>query len=281
MNNFQKQELLLEAGDLAVGESARLQCPECHGGLNNDAAFVVTREQEGMVFICHRASCGFAGRMDMHGNAPAPASRKKPKTIKRVDDATKLPDGIAEWIWKRFNLPSSAILWEQGVMWSPEKQRVLFPVRGIRGDFVGWWGRLYKELFTAEQWEHKKHLPKVVAYYERPDAFTVNYPVGIAPYDPVVIVEDYMSAARLWTEGFYAVALGGTHIQDKAIVELAERFRHVRVVLDEDAWNKCVSMSHQLGPFFQRCFPVPIPCDPKDMDGYKMKELTDRLEVAQ
>lgn len=278
MDHFQRQQLLLDAGDLAVGDTIRSQCPACHGGLNNDAAFVVTREAEGLVFICHRASCGFAGRMDMHGQAPAAASRKKPKTVKRIADAQKLPDGICEWFWKKFHLPSSELIWQQGVSWSPDKQRVLFPVRGIRGDFVGWWGRLYRELFTAEQWEEKKHLPKVVAYYERPDEFTVNYPIGVTKRNPVVLVEDYVSALKLWSVGVYAVALGGTHVQDKAVIELAEQFDLVRVALDDDAWITGLNMWKQLAPFFYDVRAVPVPCDPKDMNDYQLQEFIQEVE---
>lgn len=272
MDQMQIQELVIEGEDLPDGESMRTQCPSCAGGLSGERSFVLTREDNYLWFVCHRASCGEAGRFRMSG--PPVPSQRKPKTRKTIDDAVRLPDGIHDWLCMRFQLDGEQIV-RQGVQWSPAKQRVMFPVRGLRGDFVGWWGRHYDELFTMDQ-QDLRGRPKVVAYYERPDNFTLNYPVGSLS-DTVVLVEDYVSMLRFLQNGVYCVALGGTHLQDRAMVELAEAgFDKAEVVLDNDAWSKGIQIARQLSGLVP-ARPLYVQADPKDMTQTQMQDILEKI----
>lgn len=73
-DNMTSEDILLELGDLLLDKGIEVDdlsfgthraiCPECNGGSSNEKSFAVTLYEEGVaLFICHRATCEYTGRV--------------------------------------------------------------------------------------------------------------------------------------------------------------------------------------------------------------------------
>lgn len=53
----------------------RCTCPECHNGSSGDNSFAVTVKEDMVLWKCHRATCGFAGAVNLIGGPYADSDK--------------------------------------------------------------------------------------------------------------------------------------------------------------------------------------------------------------
>jgi DNA primase len=91
-------------------------------------------------------------------------------------------------------------------------------------------------------------------------------PDWTSDYDQVVLVEDQISAVRAAYDGFHAVALLGTNLDQEVVRAISMLKRPVVIALDADATDKAFKLAKDWGMAFKSCRVAVLPCDLKDMD---------------
>ena len=228
-------------------------CPFCHGGSSHDRSFAVSRKANGqLAYICYRASCGESGYVEEGGyrHQQPPQQKKQRKLNPYTDSLLPLKSADYDYFRWRFNLDEETV--GKYVRVSADGRRYALAINGILGERHGW--------VLREPWNGKPKCPRPGAGYR---AKTVLYmhddvePIsvyqgykGYGPHcsDTLVVVEDQISAMRLWQMNYKAVALLGTHL-NMARVRILQRMRAKRVVLalDPDATDKAFEFARTWG----------------------------------
>jgi DNA primase len=89
---------------------------------------------------------------------------------------------------------------------------------------------------------------------------------------PVWVVEDQLSAMRLWQYGLTAVALLGTHISHERAVEIKSVSDDVFLALDKDATAKSIGYASTFR-YVLNTKVVALSKDVKDMDSNELSNL--------
>lgn len=249
--------------DLEVGDSTReVACPHCGGGMTGEKSFVVTRTEEGFLYVCHRASCGYRGATYMsRGERAACLARRdgspkenKPALHKFKGEVTQ-SDELNEYMLRRFGV-SCDLLSDTG--------RAMFPVRTPHHLQVGWVARAYPEFYKGDM----KGARKALEYQEEHYPLGIHFPdkVNWFPTERLVIVEDWVSAEKLAGIGVHAAALLGTDLSLEIARELRAHLgvKELTVCLDFDALGKAVSLKRELSLVFDVITITVLKEDPKD-----------------
>lgn len=232
-----------------------LVCPVCRGGRSGEASLRIAREGEGAHLKCYRAGCGWYAFVLLDGrNAPAVTGPAKyePKVYEGELQAPSKP--MRRFFADRFGIDYTTLrTWARETM--PQRNAYFF-CRDWYGDERG--GQLRKYgTFTG---------PKAVTYKHTDEPF-IGWYVNAAP-DSIVVVEDAVSAMKLWQMGYTAVCLFGTNFSEEKCREVAyyrTADRPVRLALDPDAYDKAIKYAKRRRGIL-RLVPVLLPADPKDMD---------------
>lgn len=100
-------------------------------------------------------------------------------------------------------------------------------------------------------------------------------PIGAVP-DTVVIVEDIVSAWKLWYAAeIRAVALLGTHLTVEAATEVLDNANHVMIALDADATARAWQIVRRWGVAFATCRVLELTKDIKNMDIEAIQDMID------
>ena len=259
-----QQQLLLEYSYLADGETAAGQlCPSCGGGRTGEHTLSVSRDGDTLLWVCHRASCGWAGRsgsrqsVGMGGRTKLPACRG---TVGRtyVRQQEELPASVVEILKEKYVLNSRQLA---TLGWAGREERVVLPVKDWQGELLG-----------AVLRSESGALPKAKSHTEE-DAVAcyVNY-----SSPDCIIVEDCYSALRA-SEYMKAVALLGTNLNDSRVRNIKQQqFRNVYLALDADVYDKVIGYVQQYRSLL-RMKPVKLTKDLKNMNVEELQEFMNEL----
>jgi len=294
----------LDYQSLAVGETQQGTCPTC----GKSKSFYVTRKTaNSLAFICFRASCPTQGYLGASFNpssdkvtgknsaAPGVYKQKRPQytgkfhvpkedDIQFFNDAFGIDVGDNVWKWigttddHRYVFP----------YWGPDQ----FEKRGVVLRVPQWSGlertniEYEESLAPLESPLLRRHR---ASNQNHPKSQTFLFPEAtnrLAWYvNPksryIFVVEDQLSAMRIWTEGHTAVALLGTHVGQNEILDILRGIRMIRedggfeqtvddrepevvFAFDPDATSKALSACLIWGSSLPRCRAARLQHDPKD-----------------
>lgn len=95
------------------------------------------------------------------------------------------------------------------------------------------------------------------------------------PYDPIVLVEDLISAHKVG-QVYPTLCLFGTHVHDLALTLLIKENRPVILWLDDDQYSLLPKKVHKLSTFLKH--PVKYIRTPKDPKEYSIQEIKELLK---
>lgn len=264
-----EDDIKLAASSLAYDETSNDECPVCKG-----KKFYVTRIQQGILYCCHRASCGIKGFVSSMGSE---AIKSMKPTTKQANpytrDTTRLPDDVLSMLCEKFNMIPAHFASEHW-RWNEETQRVIQPIYDERGYEIGVGARAYPELGEYDG-------PKEITYWNNIDCPKYHYPRRNTGTGTLVLVEDRTSANRLsYTGGVDCVALLGTHMSADVVAAIASLdYPRVVIALDDDARDKAISMVRTHGWLFQRLDAIFINGpDLKDMTPEQLEDFVSRVK---
>jgi hypothetical protein len=223
-------DLRLEVETLYSGEARTgLACPACLGGRTQEASLAVRHEGHQLSLKCWRAGCGYYARIPVGADFTFSAPKRPPKPYTA---ALEPPDyGMRRRLFVRYGLAERAVDYGgiQTAM-SELTQSIWMPVR----DRLGYErGGIIRRL-------EKGVKPKAVSYKTTDSSWMAWYPrVNDGELQPLVIVEDQISALRAWQAGYSAVALLGTVLSGDRVAELEAIVRRepIALALDNDAFS--------------------------------------------
>ena len=259
-----REQLLLEYSYLSDGESASGQmCPSCRGGRTGETTLSVSRNGDNLLWVCHRASCGFRGSsssrrpMGMGHTARATQCRG---TVGRtyVRGAEELPASVVEILQRKYVLNNRQL---SQLGWASQEERVVLPVKDWEGELLG-------SVLRSESGA----VPKAKSHTEE-DAVACyrNY-----SSNDCIIVEDIYSALRA-SEYMNAVALLGTSMNTSRVANIkAMQFDRVYLALDADAFDKTIRYVREFRSLL-RMTPVKLEMDIKNINEEQLKEFINDL----
>ena len=229
--------------DLEVGDTSdSLVCPNCNGGRSNERTFYITRTDRGLLYVCFRVSCkarGFIGSRGQVGQI-GEKSRVKRRPFRRPTRLLK-PDELA-YFEEVYGLLADNIS-----DWRWAGNRVLVPYYNLLGYQVGYNWRGYPDLCEFDG-------PKTISYFDSDEQPLLDWRIRIElfPQAGVILVEDSLSAIKIWQAGYNAIALNGTELSEEAVVLLTNAgVEDVVVWLDQDANHKSADIARQYGLAFR------------------------------
>lgn len=264
---------MVDFPDLEVGDSTRdSPCPKCGGGTNREKSFVVTRTEEGYVFVCHRASCGHKGATYLsRGERAATVARRdgpvvnnKPSLHKYKGDQRECPE-LEQYMRDRFELDTQLTLSDTG--------RAMFPVYSPGRRLIGWVARAYPNFYKG----NIDTAAKTINYDVREYPLRMHFPTSINwfPAEHLVVVEDWVSAEKLASVGIPAAALLGTNLSFETAEELRNKLgvKQLCLLLDFDALAKAAKLSRELSLVFDAISIQVLEKDPKDTPVEELRHV--------
>lgn len=261
---------MVDFPDIEVGDSTRdTPCPRCGGGTNKEKSFVITRTEEGYVFVCHRASCGHKGatymsRGERAHQAGKPVTPPKKKELHKYKGELHWNPELAEYMEERFGVFCDAL---------SDTGRAMFMVRGPDRRPVGWVARAYPGFYKG----NIDTAQKAINYQEREYDLGLHFPSAINWYgqEKLVVVEDWVSAEKLASIGVSAAALLGTNLSFATAEELKDTLgvKELVVCLDFDALAKAVDLRRELSLVFDVITIQVLKKDPKDTPVEELRSI--------
>jgi len=264
------REFVVDTGlRLGVGESIRTVCPMCRAV--HEKSFSIQKDSYELRYHCWRASCGCRGAVwSVSDEARATARGTMPPQKKLVRpftySTTPLPPLVLSILEEKYNLTEEDFS-SRSIKWSEELESLVFPCFDFDAHLKG---VVTKRLFK------KDGVNKSLLFWdeEPPRYFTTRWRLQQHPYGSVVyLVEDCLSALRIWQAGGAAIALLGTKLDDKTALEISKVFRNVVFCLDNDATAKSVELSRKYNLLFDKVSILVPPVEPKDMQPEELENL--------
>jgi hypothetical protein len=268
---------LIDYYTLPLGETQQGPCPVC-----GKMKFYVTRKNDGLAYICFRASChtqGFVGGTG-YTNTPHEQIKNviKPKNTRWTGRFYDADNRTRIYFSERFGVEMETE--EELRYWvrTTDDGRYVFPLWGpddmLRGHLIRratWSGYPAAPISDSKD----EGYPKAMTYID-PDVPKCGWYHSMDERT-VVLVEDCVSAMRIAGLGVTAVALLGTTLSPKVLGELLRWKQGERYILalDPDANNKAMKIQKDFGPAFRGgLYVARLQQDPKDY------QLDEDLEYA-
>ncbi len=248
-----------------------LTCPTCNGGTTKERSFSVGMDDNDNTiwWKCHRASCEERGGTGYLSRGWASSlSEVSPltqnKTVRSEFLTVPLEVDDYEFFLDRWDLDCD-FLDEAGFMKVYDRKLTYQqPVRDPRGYERGYIIRQYepKRILMT----HKHGEPWLAWYYD----FTSN---------KVVVVEDQLSAIKLYSSHYTAVALMGTDLSPDKLLEIANEAKGhpILLCLDGDALEKAVHLSNR---YKALCNIQVVPVSKEDPDPKEWEEQEIRARIG-
>lgn len=233
-----------EYSTLAEGLSARGVCPGCDGGSSREASLSVRRDDNLLLFKCHRAGCPVRGRVAPDGNvriAEHDPGKSRRDGRERYDALRKgpLPKGVEAFFQAQYHLNTRHF--SRGELrWTTDYSdeghgRVVMPVRDSQGTLYG---------FTARKLDDQRG-PKTLSFLDNSRGSWYKCQ-EVAPWGErttdLLIVEDQLSAIKA-SDRINTVALLGTDMSDSFLNEVVDgNYDNVYLALDKDAYQKAIGL---------------------------------------
>ncbi len=269
MKNLKIKELAL---DLKVDSSIRLRCPFCGGGQSKEESFSITRSKEGLLYNCFRDQChqhGFISlyrhELDVPGSRVHGRSRSRPlKPYKGLLRA--LTDEMEGWWLDRFEIPPQ-VLAECGVSWAPTEARYYLPIRGPHGRALG---------YSLRTFYPKIGESKVLTFKEDAGLELMGWYISNYENTEVVLVEDQVSAMKLFALNLNSIALIGTHLNEARMYQILEYFPKVCIALDKDATKRALVFQKKFSLFCEELRVQILEKDVKDTSFESLRGIFNR-----
>jgi len=249
-----KDEVRLHGADLSVGESMRTECPSC-----GQQTLSITRDDEGLLYQCFRASCDTAGRASGRSLTRV---RKKPERVTHyTGELLELDDPTSARLADLVGFDEGHLSVARPRL--GDNGRVAYPMLGPLGRRRGWVLRGYDGQY-----------PKALNYPDGPDdPHTSWYPRREDGWDDEVwLVEDIPSAVRA-SRYVDCVALLGTSLPVPALAELCEYYNKVVWALDADATATALANHRRYSIFFESSRVAVLEQDLKNMSEADLRFL--------
>jgi hypothetical protein len=263
MNNI-LEFVTYEALSLEVGNSIRMVCPVCNA--RHEKSFQITRTQSNLLYRCWRMACGVKGvvgsftreYINPYKDRIVPKPRPLPYSTSKVGGYEQAI------VWYRYKITGES-LERAGVRWAEEMGSIVFPCYTIDGEHVGYVTKCLVQTNVS---------PKSLLFWNTtpPRYFKVMERAQRAN-GTVYLVEDCLSALKLWQSGVSSIALLGTKLDDSTALEIAKSYRKVVFCLDNDATVKAVELSRKYNLLFDKVSILVPPADPKDMAPEELENL--------
>jgi hypothetical protein len=270
---FLIQEIIKqEAISLPMGESMSITCPKCiedfeiqgrpSNTWNPNKSCSISRNKKGLLYKCHRASCGLSG---FTGSITFDKSidKKQFKPKEYPYPTVALSNTQIKWFSNKYGLFKSEIL-KNKFRFNPERKSIVMPIFNYLNYDVG---VVDRDFFNGRK-------PKAISYWFN-DVTKVHFPRGwdyqqsSGKAIPVVIVEDILSAIKV-SRYLPCIALLGSHLSDDVVHHLHKFFSKVLISLDDDAINNSLKAKRKYGVLFEDFKIIHTPQDPKDMSAKKL-----------
>jgi hypothetical protein len=239
-----------------AGGGANLLCPVCRGGRSREHSLSVFLDMGRAVAVCFRASCPSA----VHKTFLTPEQAKRwlteptPRKPRPYRGALWTMDSYEAQSLEHFRLGAG---WFSGMLRATEHGQLAMRVQGPNRQDRGWMMR---------EWPGTKPRKRSAWPVEWP--WQAWYPQEPGMIPGCVIVEDQLSAMRAAQQGYVAVALLGTNLNDEKAAELRAVSSRWMLALDGDAFSKVISYSRQ----YSWLRPVRLERDLKDCTDSEIQE---------
>ncbi len=258
----------LARGLPTTGATTTHVCPSCNGGASREAKLSITASPAGTLFYCHRASCGFKGYIPPEGGASRSAPPSPPFTPRVYTRDTRHPAPGEFWLeFFKPRMPPDA---DPLTLLSYARFAVESGYPDVLVTQCRDWNR--NPLGTVT----RKRLPdgskEVRTYREVPGAWYTAYR-GPGFGGPLWVVEDAISAARLYWNGCNSVALLGTHASRETLGDIVRTRMPVVIALDPGAEAAASKLREAMVSRGADVKVQPIICDIKDYNGALLREL--------
>ena len=268
----QKNDLKIQTLSLPVDETTDdIDCPLC----GRNKSFRITRKPDSLLYICHRATCGVSGaiRSSVYGAMQSPAQNAANEIVytfrpnKFMGTMEALPIASLEWLYDKYEITGGDV--EQwGWRYEKRHHRLLMPITSWFGNRSGW---------AAKKMPGSQYAGgKVIKYHDTDDPFGLHFPLtrwkGSMDNEWLVIVEDIISCEKV-NKFTPAVALLGTHMNDRQAHVIASHYPNAIVMLDPDALVKASSLHGKYKGIFKNLRLVSLMNDPKDTTVPHMKKI--------
>jgi hypothetical protein len=262
---YEEERIL--ASSLMVGDTLRTVCPKCRGGESGEASFAITKDDEGVVFVCFRAKCSHKGRLGgkpkqnnlVHTTIQAERTEAKRARAEEIWERRRdLNDEELRFLDEKFGYPVVQYLYCE---MDPVTNRYLTPMFS-EGKM---WGFISRRFY-----EHDS--PKALIYRLRDECPPV---MALPGRGPMVIVEDVFSMGAMNDVGLCAATLCGTDTTEQGwtyLAGIANQFcnGHAVIMLDADATDKAFLLRRKHRLMFKDLgLYVLTGPDPKDMSYEK------------
>lgn len=231
------------------------RCPQCEGGRTRENSCNVWDSGGYRHVMCHRASCGAFAKYPLLGHSLAAIAVPRAST-----------ELLRPYTGDRVNLRGSNIpRLEQlfgfvppgtqsvGYTTAFEDTPFIHPILAPNGQERGVLEAVYGPNKRRRIWKAK-------------DAPMISWTPEGDYYDGVYLVEDTISALKLWeVASVRAVALLGTHLSANAVAEIQEHANNITIALDADATAKAFMLARRWGAAFKSCHVQRLTRDIKDM----------------
>ena len=239
---------------LSVGESKRLNCPNCNGY----KTFSATNNMGQLLWNCYKVSCTISGSARIHLSVDDIRDAIDPSVIDDGISDFTLPDYVVQhnnrpnvlaWC-NKWNIDINNI----EVFYDVKEDRVVFPV--IHND----------TMVDATGRSLGKRLPKWKRYGKN------NLPFVHGHGNVAVVVEDCVSAIAVGSEVYAGVAVLGTSLAESHKRYLSQ-FSTAIIALDPDAVPKTLAFAKELRGYVNDVKVLRVVDDLK----YRRKEDFDNL----
>jgi hypothetical protein len=239
---------------LSVGESKRLNCPNCNGY----KTFSATNNMGQLLWNCYKVSCTISGSARIHLSVDDIRDAIDPSVIDDGMSDFTLPDYVVQhnnrpsvlsWC-NKWNIDINNI----EVFYDVKEDRVVFPV--IHND----------KMVDATGRSLGKRLPKWKRYGKN------NLPFVHGHGNVAVVVEDCVSAIAVGSEVYAGVAVLGTSLAESHKRYLSQ-FSTAIIALDPDAVPKTLAFAKELRGYVNDVKVLRVTDDLK----YRRKEDFDNL----
>lgn len=264
-------KVVLDYADLADETTEAGQvCPACKGGTSEEGSLSVTRRGELLLYNCHRASCGFSGRVRADGTGSRIKLRPEEKDGRVSVTSTPLNPATTGFLAAKFGIGRETLDLAE-LRWTGEGRhnygrRVGFPIVGPDSKRRGYSYRSYEG-----------STPKALIELTSKEQPALSWYKFLRKSDILVLVEDQVSAIKL-APHVHSCALLGTHLSEAKVHEIKEQgYRRIYLCLDPDAVFTAIKMQLALRHSLPNMYVLGIECDIKNMDKGQFDAFLNRL----
>ena len=271
-----RDQVKIQLAEIPSGTSrSGLICPSCLGGVSREKSFSVTNRRDGVaLYICHRATCGYAGRIETNPAAASAAKDSPPLFVPRffTGETHDISPYVKELLGKRYGLTEEDIGWfelkEHHTLMLDGIPRLLVPIRDCFGALLGYesralWGDCSPKTYP---YRHTDAKPWMGWFY--------GATLGGFKNPEVVMVEDVISAMAVSRVVDYGVSLMGTHLDLFKLMEVVKYTDNIVLALDRDATEKAFNFQKKYQFLCPHLKVLPLE---RDLKYLTSKEIEEKL----